>query len=194
MTRVADERAVWLANNILPHEPALRAWLSRRKVLKLEIDDIVQETYAVLAGLESVRQVRHPRSYMFSVARSIILQHLRRLHIVSIEAMAEIDGLSILAEEASPEEQVARVQELRQMGELIASLPEKCREAFTLRKVKDLPQREVAQRMGVSENTVEKHIGKATRLLMAAFGVNAPAGGNATGRPENGRERTRGKT
>ncbi|MBC7168934.1 MAG: RNA polymerase subunit sigma-24, partial [Phenylobacterium sp.] len=53
MGLVSKERAVWLAQRILPHEPALRAWLSRRTA-GLEVDDIVQETYAILAGLGEV--------------------------------------------------------------------------------------------------------------------------------------------
>lgn len=193
MSRVSDERALWLANNILPHEAALRAWLSHRKVLNLEIDDVVQETYAVLVTLDSVQHVHHPKSYMFSVAHSIILRQLRRQRIIAIEAMAEIDRLSILSDEASPETQVAHIQELRQMAELIASLPAKCREAFTLRKVHDLPQREVALLMGISENTVEKHIGKAIRILMNAFGAEGRTADKAA-QLEHGNERTRNKT
>lgn len=37
-----------------------------------------------------------------------------------------------------------------------------------LRKVHGLSQREVAQHMGISESTVEKHIGKGLRLLLRA--------------------------
>jgi RNA polymerase sigma-70 factor (ECF subfamily) len=35
--------------NVLPHEPALRAWLAGKQVHGLEVDDIVQETYARLS-------------------------------------------------------------------------------------------------------------------------------------------------
>src|SRR5690349_10264630 len=101
MSRVTDERALWLANNALPHEPALRAWLSQRRVIKLEVDDIVQETYAVLVELPSVAHIQNPKSYIFSIAHSIVLQHVRRLRVVSIEAMAEIDRLGIYTDEVS---------------------------------------------------------------------------------------------
>lgn len=192
MPRLSDDRAVWLAAHILPHEPLLRAWLSKRKVLQLEVDDIIQETYAVLAGLDDVGQVQHPKAYMFQVARSIILQHVRRQRIVSIEAMAEIDRLSILSEQRSPEEEAVRAQELRRIAELIAALPEKCREAFILRKVHDLPQREVARQMGVGESTIEKHIGKALRILMKAFKTEqAEAGGSGRKDTEYGQVRRR---
>jgi RNA polymerase sigma-70 factor (ECF subfamily) len=63
-----DERALWLARNILPHEPALRAWLSRRQVAGLDVDDIVQDSYARLSTAGSVDKIHSPRSYMFCTA------------------------------------------------------------------------------------------------------------------------------
>jgi len=78
--------------------------------------------------------------------------------------------------------------ELALMAELARALPAVCRQAFTLRKVRGLSQRDVARHMGISENTVEKHIGKALRFLMSAFGANAQEG-NATGSPDKGQRR-----
>src|SRR3546814_4682438 len=58
MVACSDERARWLATQVLPHEPALRAWLSRRLGAGLEVDDVVQEAYAVLVELPGVAQDR----------------------------------------------------------------------------------------------------------------------------------------
>jgi RNA polymerase sigma-70 factor (ECF subfamily) len=162
------DRSLWLARHVLPHEPALRAWLRPRVVDGLEADDVVQETYAVLASLADVSHIAAPRAYAFQTAQSVILRHLRRGRIVRIDAMEDIDQVATTAwDEPSPERHASGRQELRRVGELIASLPAKCREAFTLRKVEGLSQREVARHMGISESTVEKHIGRALRTLMA---------------------------
>lgn len=170
MTLATHERAIWLARHALPHEPALRAWLSRRPLAGLEVDDIVQETYAILAGLERVDHIHNARTYMFEVAKSVVLRSLRRNRIVVFEALAQAEGLEPPSEEPSPETVTADRQELTRIATLIAGLPAKCREAFTLRKVHGLSQREVARRMGVSENTVEKHVGKGIGVLMNALG------------------------
>jgi RNA polymerase sigma-70 factor (ECF subfamily) len=37
----------------------------------------------------------------------------------------------------------------------IQSLPERCRQVFTLRKIYGLSQKEIAQKLSISENTVE---------------------------------------
>lgn len=170
-----DERARWLATQVLPHEPALRAWLSRRLGAGLEVDDVVQEAYAVLVELPDVAHIREPRAYFFTTARSVVLQHVRRSRIVAIEAVAEIDRLDIDHDERSPDQHAIAGQELRRIGALVAALPARCREAFMLRKVQGLSQREIAARMRISENTVEKHVGKGLRLLMQSLARDADA-------------------
>jgi len=147
----------------------LRAWLRRRAVVGLETDDVVQETYAVLAGLAAVEHIESPRAYAFQTAQSIILRHLRRARIVRMDAMDDVDLQANAIDEPSPEQQVSARQDLRRVADLISQLPAKCREAFTLRKIEGLSQRDVAQRMGISESTVEKHIGRALHTLMDAF-------------------------
>ena len=185
MTRtVGKKRALWLADCILPHEPALRAWLHGRLGAAMEVDDIVQETYAVLAAMDDVGHVRNPRAYLFTAAKSVVLQHLRRARIVSIEVVAEIDRLPMAWDERSPERYAGAHQELRLLSDALSALPSKCRQAFALRKIEGLSQREVAQRMGISENTVEKHVGKGLRILMHAFGHESAS--TAQPRPDTG--------
>jgi RNA polymerase sigma-70 factor (ECF subfamily) len=50
---------------------------------------------------------------------------------------------------------VARAQELELLTQAIQSLPTRCRQVLTLRKIYGLSQREVAAQLGISENTVE---------------------------------------
>lgn len=163
---MAGGRALWLAEHVLPCEPALREWLRRRLPVHQDVDDVIQETYAILAAMADVSHVRQPRAYVYSVAQSVVLQQLRRAQVVSIEAVAEIERVASSGEEACPERTASSRQELARIGALIDSLPDKCRQAFVLRRVEGYSQREIAQRMRISENTVEKHICKGIRVLM----------------------------
>jgi RNA polymerase sigma-70 factor (ECF subfamily) len=184
MTRVSDERARWLARHVLPHEPALRAWLSTRRVADLDVDDIVQETYARLASAESVADVRNARTYAFQTAYSVIMSHLRRSRVVSIRAVADIDELGAVSDSPSPEEEAADRDELHRLAEAVAALPEKVREVFSLRRIEGLSQRQVAERLGLAESTVEKHMAKSFRLLMDRFGRGGKAPSRASRRGE----------
>jgi RNA polymerase sigma-70 factor (ECF subfamily) len=169
--RVIDrERTQWFLRHILPHEPALRGWLTRYRSLGLEIDDIIQEAYALLADLESVEDIRFPRAYLFQVARSVITKHVRRARVVSIQTMDDLSQLEYADEGPSPERIVVDRDQLRQLAQAIAAMPAKTREAFVLRRVDGLSQREISARMAISENTVEKHISRGLRLLVDWFG------------------------
>ena len=160
-------RNAWLAQHILPNEPNLRAWLQRYRISGLETDDIIQETYAVLATLAQVDHIDSPQAYAFQTAKSLVMRHFRRARIVRFEAIGDTELLSAATDEPSPEQQVSAREDLRRVSELIAGLPAKCREAFSLRNVHGRSQREVAAQMGISESTVEKHVGRALRILMS---------------------------
>ena len=177
MRSMDRERTRWFLRNILPHEPALRGWLARRQPFGLDIDDIIQEAYSILADLASVDMIQNPRPYLFQVARSVITRHARRARIVSIHAVDDLERLQHADDAASPEQCAIDRDELSQLARAIAAMPAKTREAFVLRRVEGLPQRQIAAQMRISENTVETHISRGIRFLVDWFGRggNAPA-------------------
>ena len=177
----SDERAIWLGRQVLPHEPALRAWLSRRRLGGLDVDDIIQETYSRLMTAESVQHVHDARSYTFQVAGSVVIDHLRRMKVVSIASVPDLDTMEVVSDEPSPERQVIDRDELHRLAGTIARLPGRVREVFTLRRVYGLSQREVAEKMGIAESTVEKHMARGFLLMLEQF----RDGGNQAGYPSS---------
>jgi len=169
MNLPSDDRALWLGRYVLPHEPLLRAWLHRQQLGGLDVDDIIQEAYAALASARSVGHIAEPKNYFFQTCKSIILMHFRRSRVVSMGSLGRLEELSICPQPL-PDRQVEDRQELHNLAVAIASLPPKCRRIFILRRVEGVSQREVALRLKVSENTVEKHMGKALGLLLDVFG------------------------
>src|SRR5690606_11275792 len=53
------------------------------------------------------------------------------------------------------------------LQQAIQALPEQCRRVFLLSREDQLSNRSIAERMGISINTVERHMGKALRILRA---------------------------
>lgn len=53
----------------------------------------------------------------------------------------------------------------------IAALPPKMREVFELRKNQYLSNREIAQQLGISEQTVETHMKRALKILRTKLGI-----------------------
>lgn len=57
-------------------------------------------------------------------------------------------------------------QELKlELVKYVDELPDKCRLVFQLSRDQGLTQRQIAQELGISEKTVEAHIGKAIKVL-----------------------------
>lgn len=158
----------WVGSEILPHEADVRAWL-RRSFKSDDLEDVIQEAYCQIAGLDDVAHIRSGRAYLFTTARNIVLMRLRRAQIVSIEALTEIDALNILVDEPSPERVAAGRRELARVRALIDALPERCRKVFELRKIEGLSQREVAGKIGVPEHIVENEVRKGLKLILEAI-------------------------
>lgn len=181
MPWVSDERALWLGQQVLPHEAALRAWLRGRRLEGLEVDDIIQETYTRLMTAESVHHILDVRSYVFQVASSVVIDHLRRQKIVSIISVPDLNDLEVVSEEPSPERRAIDRDELHRLARAIARLPRKVQEVFMLRRVHGLSQREVAEQMGIAESTVEKHMSRGFLIMLKLFGD----GGNTPVHPSS---------
>jgi RNA polymerase sigma-70 factor (ECF subfamily) len=167
--------ARWLAAHLSPHEPMLRAWLAARFPGLGDIDDIVQDAYAhVLAARARGTAMQSPKAFLFATARNRAIDLLRARAARRTESLAETDALHVLDEADGIPEAVARHQELELLTQAIQSLPERCRQVLTLRRLYGLPQREVAARLGLSENIVEHEVAigvrKCTEFLARYWG------------------------
>jgi RNA polymerase sigma factor (sigma-70 family) len=163
------EIVAWVGERILPHEADVRRFIARTMRSGEDIDDVVHEAYCRLAGLDEVAHIANPRAYFFQVARSVVLERIRRTRIVRIDAVAEIDALNIVDDEPSPERNVAARRELDRVRRLIEGLPAKCRRVFELRKIEGLSQKAIAAKLGVSENTVEAQAARGLKLILKAL-------------------------
>jgi RNA polymerase sigma factor (sigma-70 family) len=175
------ELNAWLAKEILVHERALRGYLSRFFKNVADIEDVVQETYARLLALSdpASNAVRNWHAFLFTTARNVALDRIRRSRVVSLDALAEMGSADVLDQAPGADEALNARQELALLLETIASLPNRCRETLTLRKLYGLSQREIAQRLEITESTVEKHVAYGVRLC--AERMYAKRGG--TGKP-----------
>ena len=155
MSSQNSDSARWFVEEVLPHEAALRAWLRARFSVVTDADDLVQETYARLMQAHATGPIACPRAFLFVTARNLSLNHLRHQRIERPEGAAEIDALSVADERVGIPEALAHAEEFQILIRAIESLPERCRQVVTLRKIYGLSQKEAAARLGISEHTVE---------------------------------------
>lgn len=167
----SDSRAAWLSHHILPHEAALRAQLCRWRVPEdLDIDDIIQESYAKLTMLDDVESIRHPKAYFFQAARSIILMHVRRSRVVSIQAVEHIEQIAVASDEPGPDVQASDRQQLHLLTAMIARLPKASQRAMTLRLAHGLSHNEIGDRLGMTANAVQKSLARSLATFVRQLG------------------------
>ena len=186
----------WFAR-ILVHEPSLRAYLRRLTRERVEVSDVIQETYARLLGLSAAQRaaIRTLRAFLFTTARNVAMEALRRRPVVSLDALLELGASSVVADsevESPPDQKLNARQELELLAGAIASLPDRCREVLTLRKIHGLSQKEIAARLGIAEHTVEKHVSYGVRLCAARLLETLNASGATDSPPDPGQGRLRG--
>jgi RNA polymerase sigma factor (sigma-70 family) len=169
MVCMDDSLDGWFKREILVHEAALVRFLSRSWFVQHEVPDLRQDVYMLVYEAAAKARPHAPKSLLFTTARNLMIDRIRRKRIVSIDAVGNMEALNVLVDNESPERRTSAYEDLRQLAKAFDQLPPKCRETVWLRRVDDLPQKAVAVRLGVSEKTVEKHVMKGMRLLAAAF-------------------------
>lgn len=148
----------WFAEEVQPHEPALRAFLHARFPSLTETDDLVQESYVRLLRAHAANRIISAKSFLFTTARNLALDLFRRNQVVTFEPI-EVSGRSFVLESGEDlVEDVCHDQELTILHEAISLLPARCREVLALRKLHGLSREEIARRMGISPDTVNAQI------------------------------------
>mgnify|MGYP001182225920 FL=1 len=168
----------WFVREILVHERALAGYLQRCWPHRDELHDLRQEVYARVYEAARRERPASPRAFLFATARHLMTDRVRRSRVVSIEPMGDFESSNVYPiDELCPERWTGGRQALRRLVEALDVLPDRCREVVWLRRVEELPQQEVARRLGISGRTVEKHLAKGMRLIADHLFGGDPARG-----------------
>ncbi len=141
-----------------PHEPALRGYLRGSFPAVRDVDDVVQESYLRMWRARAEQPIQSARAFLFTVARRLALDLVRREAVSPMQRVADIAGLAVLEERPSVVDTLGQQEKIKLLAQAVGSLPARCREVVLLHKIQGLPQREVAARLGLSEKTVENQV------------------------------------
>jgi RNA polymerase sigma factor (sigma-70 family) len=160
-----EELDNWFTREILSHEESFVRYLVRVWPYRDDVLDLRQDAYIRVYEAAAKARPVAPKSFLFTTARNIMTDRVRRRQVVSIETRQDFDTLDGLVDEISAEQVADAYQQLRHLAEAFNQLPPRCREVMWMRRVEGLTQKEVAGRLNVSEGTVEKHVARGVRLL-----------------------------
>lgn len=179
---------MWVAQNVIPHEPFVRRWLRGARASQEEIDELIQESYCRFAMLDAVDHIERPDIYFFSIVRHQLGRMRKRAKIVPIDSGGPI-AETILDDAPSPEREVAGQLAFARLKGFLDELPERCRRIIEMRKFDGLSQREIAAALGVTESIVENNIQVGLRQLRAAWQQGEQRAGEALDRMGSGGHR-----
>jgi len=168
MPRVSEDASSvesWFARVVLPLEPALMQFLRHNWRNQSDITDLRQDVYERVFAAALKEIPAHPRQFVFTTARNLLINRIRDEQVVPFEAVTDIDALNTAIDAPGPDRTVQARDELRRVQVALDSLPPRCREVVILRRVEGLSRKEIALRMGVAEDTVTEHFIKGMRRL-----------------------------
>ena len=137
------------------------------KILKNEADtdDIVQEVFVrIWESRDKLEDYKLLNSYIFTIAYNNSIDLIRKRinnnkYLEHLKNSAVINATPNLISEIEFNELNTQVQKL------IAKLPERQKQVYLLHKEEGLTYSEIAEKLGISKNTVENHIVKALKYL-----------------------------
>jgi RNA polymerase sigma factor (sigma-70 family) len=168
MNETLEQLEQWFAREILAHERSLVRYLTRVWPNRDDVPDLRQDVYMRVFECAQKARPEQPKAFLFTTARHLMTDRLRRSRIIFIGTRGDLDELNVLVDELSPEYRMTSIQELQQLAHAFDGLPTQCRAVMWLRKVEQLSQKEVAAKLGVREKAVEKQVARGMRLLTAA--------------------------
>jgi RNA polymerase sigma-70 factor (ECF subfamily) len=157
---MADERHDWFLNQIFRHRAALHRYLRRFTSGAEDVEDLVQETYVRMYALQDFRTVGSPRALLFRIAHNTAVERARRQSTQATDSVADFESLNVYSSEAPADEQIDSRRRFESFCAAVDRLPPLCRRVFVLRKVYRLSHDEIAEVLGVSHSTIEKHVAK----------------------------------
>ena len=163
--------------------------LVSRMVPPHEIEDIVQETYVRLCQTENIERIESPKAFMYKTARNLALDYIKRADtkkVDRVESQQVLENLMNGDDRVIDEMYQSTVidEEFKHFCDAVRILPVQCRKVFVLKKVYGNSQKEIAEELGISQSTVEKHISnglKRCTIYMRNF--------NAEPKPELSRQK-----
>lgn len=148
----------------------LRRYIARRfRGGSAEPDEIAQAAFARLAAVEDVGRLRDPRGYLFTIACNLAIDHQRRQGHRNAVHGAMPEGETVASPEPSPERVLLEKERFAVFEQALRAMPKMRRRIFLLVRVEEQPARAVAQRFGLTEAAVYKHVQRAVQDCAAAF-------------------------
>ena len=161
-----DSLNAWFCREVLPLERSLTHFIRRNWRVADDVIDLRQETYELALNGARSGLPQNARSYVYTVARNLLINRARRARIVSFDLVADLESVDRDVDMLAAERHLDARDELRRVQAGLDALPPRCREVVRLRKVDGLTTKEAAVRLGVGVDAIEQQLTLGMRALV----------------------------
>ena len=144
----------------IAHHGWLKGWLRRRLGEHADAEDLAQDTFVrVMRSRSGIADLRQPLAYLATIANSLLINRWRRQAV----ERAYLEALAARPEAVAPseEERLLLIEALVEIDELLHGLAPQVREIFLMSQLDGLTYPQIAQRLELSVNQVQKAMSKA---------------------------------
>jgi RNA polymerase sigma-70 factor (ECF subfamily) len=141
-----------------------------RKMVPAQIDpeEIVQEVFVkVWLKKETINPDKDFQSYLFAIAKHLILDHLKSAVNRKLYFVEEHFQQDLMIEDTLDGSKQNDAEE--KLFNLLQQLPERRKEIFCLSRFEGLSYKQIAERLNITENTVDSQIRNALAFLRKEF-------------------------
>ncbi len=156
MTPLPSERTGW--TRLLRR---IERWAGR----SADAEDLLQTAYERLYKARANSEVKEPNGFIYRAAVNAGIDHARQDRQINDRFDIDHDGALLRDSTPMPDEVLVSRQRLDRVREGMAKLPPRSQEIFMMHRLEGLKYREIAERIGISQSAVEKHIARATLFL-----------------------------
>lgn len=155
---VSDSANQRFARFFAESRDGLRRYIRRFVRSSETAEEIVQEAF--LRTYEQGGEAHTPRAFLFSTARNLATDRRRHERAASTDSVPDFDDPRVLGSGGPLEDALIADEASRHLKHAIDRLPPQSQAALTLKVFHGYSYKEIAATLGLSERTVEKHIGR----------------------------------
>jgi RNA polymerase sigma-70 factor (family 1) len=151
-----------------------RYWVTMINVAHKRLDsidaaqEVVQDLFVTLFLKRDTLDIRTTlEGYLKTALKRKVLNTYRSLHIHNKYLDTILQDNKV--EHATADQSLQTKELSLKVSQATSKMPEKCREVFLLSRVENLSNKSIAEKLGISVSTVEKHISKASKILQKDF-------------------------
>lgn len=143
--------------------PALLRYCTKITRNQAIAEDIVQEKFIHLWEKRNEINIHSSyKSYLYTTVKNKAIDYLRTQY---SKSFLSYDQAPLLTESETPLQLMESEEYSKLVTRAVESLPDKCFVVFSLKRYGELSRKEIAEKLNISEKTVDNHLAIATKKI-----------------------------